>query len=155
MAVIISDAGPLIALAGIHHLDILRTLFNNILIPEAVWQECTAKQDEAAQAITDATRAGWLEVRETPAPQGFAACLGDGERSAIQLAETLANAVLIMDDRLARREALQRKLLFIGTAKVLWTAQQRGIIPDAANLISLMAENGYHISPKLLEQMHS
>ncbi|HPY42112.1 MAG TPA: hypothetical protein PLM98_16425, partial [Thiolinea sp.] len=60
---------------------------------------------------------------------------------------------LIMDDRLARREAMQRKLNFVGTARVLWLAQQNDLIIDAAQLIDTMAANGYHISKKLLEDL--
>lgn len=155
MAVIISDAGPLIALAGIQHLTILQTLFKHVLIPEAVWQECIAKADKAANAISAAVAAKWLEVCPVTPPQGFPPSLGDGEQAAMQLAATLPDSLLLMDDRLARREALQRKLHFVGTAKVLWIAEQRGLIHSAADLITLMAANGYHISPRLLVQIET
>lgn len=152
MVVIISDTGPLLALAGVDQLNILQELFKTVLIPEAVQSERIAKQDSAAQHIEIAIQQGWLEVRQAPCPQDFPVSLGDGEQEAMQLATQLQNAMLIMDDRLARREALHRNLAFVGTAKILWTAQQRGIIPSAALLINAMAANGYHISAKLLEQ---
>ena len=71
----------------------------------------------------------------------------------MQLANAHVNTLLIMDDRLARREALRRKLTFIGTVKVLWIAQQRQIIPDAAALLDAMALNGYYLSRQLLQQI--
>ena len=40
MAIVISDAGPLIALAKVDSLFIPRDLFSRLRIPEAVWLEC-------------------------------------------------------------------------------------------------------------------
>ena len=41
--VIVADAGPLIALAKIDHLDLLKTLFHEIHIPEIVLHEAPLK----------------------------------------------------------------------------------------------------------------
>lgn len=153
MAVIISDTGPLLAFAGINQLTILQQLFKTVWIPQAVWQESQAHSDATAQRIAIAQQQGWLEVIEAPIPNDFPVSLGDGEQEAMQLANAHANTLLIMDDRLARREALRRKLTFIGTVKVLWIAQQRQIIPDAAALLDAMALNGYYLSRQLLQQI--
>jgi predicted nucleic acid-binding protein len=70
----------------------------------------------------------------------------------MQLAAEYPKPLLIMDDRLARREALQRRLPFVGTVKILWVAQQRGVITDAVSVLDAMAANGYYLSRQLLEQ---
>lgn len=154
MAVIISDTGPLLAFAGIHQLAILQQLFRTVWIPQAVWQEAQAYNDEAAERIATAQQQGWLQVVTAPTPDDFPASLGEGEQEAMQLATIHPDALLIMDDRLARREALQRKLTFVGTVKVLWIAQQRQLIPDAAVLLDAMAANGYYLSRQLLQQIN-
>jgi predicted nucleic acid-binding protein len=41
MGVVVSDASPLICLAAIRHFDLLRLLYGDVLIPEAVWREIT------------------------------------------------------------------------------------------------------------------
>jgi predicted nucleic acid-binding protein len=41
MAVVVSDASPLICLAAIRHFDLLRLLYGEVLIPDAVWHEIT------------------------------------------------------------------------------------------------------------------
>ena len=153
MAAIICDTGPLLALAGVGQLDMLQVLFQQVLIPTAVWQECQAQSDAASQAIMQAQQQGWLVVKIAAVPQDFPVCLGDGEQEAMQLATDYANPLLIMDDRLARREALQRRLTFVGTVKMLWVAQQRGVITDAAAVLDAMAANGYYLSRQLLEQV--
>jgi len=66
MAVVISDSSPLICLAAIWHFRLLRLLYSDVLIPDAVWQEITRAPVFAAaaslQAATDARDAGWLQV---------------------------------------------------------------------------------------------
>jgi predicted nucleic acid-binding protein len=46
-------------------------------------------------------------------------------------------------------------LNIIGTARLLDIAEKQGIIPNAEQLIQVMREQGYRISPKLLEQIRS
>ncbi|WGZ95594.1 MAG: DUF3368 domain-containing protein [Candidatus Thiothrix putei] len=48
---------------------------------------------------------------------------------------------------------MQRKLAFVGTVKVLWIAEQRHLINDAAVLLDAMAANGYYLSRQLLQQI--
>ncbi len=67
----------------------------------------------------------------------------------------MQNSLLIVDDRLARREAQRLGLSFIGTARVLWIAEQRGLIRSAEEVAGHMAANGYRISPSLLEKIKS
>lgn len=153
MAVIISDTGPLLAFAGINQLTILQQLFKTVWIPQAVWLESQVHSDSAAQHIAAALQQGWLQVVTVPTPQGFPVSLGYGEQEAMQLAISNPSALLIMDDRLARREALHRKLAFVGTVKVLLIAQQRHLIDDAATLLDAMAANGYYLSRQLLQQI--
>lgn len=153
MAVIISDTGPLLALAGVEQLIVLKMLFKKVLIPQAVYQECLAKTDRAAALIEQATEQDWLNVELVSNPEGFPLCLGAGEQEAMQLAMNYEQALLIMDDRLARREAMQRQLNFVGTVRVLWLAQQKGLINDAGQVIDAMAANGYHISKQLLNEL--
>ena len=153
MAVIISNTGPLLAFAGIHQLTVLQQLFKTVWIPQAVWQESQAHSDDAAQQVAAALQQGWLQVVTVPPPQDFPVSLSDGEQESMQLAMTNPSALLIMDDRLARREALHRNLSFVGTVKVLWIAEQRHLIDDAATLLDAMAANGYYLSRQLLQQI--
>ena len=85
----------------------------------------------------------------------FPRSLGRGEIEAIQLALDAGSALLIMDDRLARREALRRGLDYMGTAGLLHLAEQRSVVDDAGRLLRRMATAGYRISPELLNQLRS
>ena len=153
MAVVVSDAGPLIALAGIDSLFIPRHLFSRLLIPEAVWFECREKPGEDSRNIEEAANEGWLDVVSVTVRQPFPRSLGRCEVESIQLALDSMPALMIMDDRLARREAMRRGLDYIGTARLLYLAEQRSLIENAGDLIQRMAENGYRISTLLLRQL--
>lgn len=153
--IIIADAGPLIAFAGIDHLAVLYRLFSQVCITESVKRECQAKPCRDAAAIATAIRAGWLVVKTvadtaSPAPNA----LGPGETDSIQLAlQSPESSLLIVDDRLARRRALEYGLKIVGTVRLLDLAEKRGLITSAEQLVRDMRERGYRIAPKLLLQI--
>lgn len=65
--VVISDTTPLITLIKIGRLDLLEKLFENIIIPEAVYHELTLNTqflDEAAE-ITNAKYIKVVDVQDT------------------------------------------------------------------------------------------
>lgn len=156
MAVVISDAGPLIALAKVDSLFVARELFSRVRIPGAVWSECRQKPGEDSRRIERAVRDGWISVvavRAEQASRRFSSSLGKGEREAIQLALETAESLLIMDDRIARRQAMRWRLAFIGTAHMLLLAEQRSVIADAETVIRRLTAAGYRISPRILQQL--
>ena len=64
MRKIIVNSTPLIALAKANKLEILKGLYEHIIIPEAVYREITEKDDVAAQRIEAARE--WIEVSALP-----------------------------------------------------------------------------------------
>ena len=42
--IVVSDTTPLISLLKIEHLDLLKKLFGNVLIPQSVYDELTADE---------------------------------------------------------------------------------------------------------------
>ena len=156
MAVVISDTGPLIALARVDALFIPQALFSSLRIPEAVRVECVRKPGEDTRRIEQATRDGWISVvslKRKPADRPFSLSLGRGETEAIQLALETTQSLLIIDDRLARRRARQVGLDYIGTVRMLLLAEERQVIHDAEAIVQRMTASGYRISPQILQQL--
>ena len=155
--VVIADAGPLIALACIDTLTLLRELFEEIFIVEAVRDECQAKPGDDSRRISRAIEDGWLKVvSRIGADQPLSPSLGIGESDSLRFAQQdPEGSLLIMDDRLARRYALGRGLNIIGTVRLLDVAEQLGKIDSAERLINEMAECGYRISVDLLKKVRS
>lgn len=153
--IVIADAGPLIAFAGIDQLGLLRKLLAEVCILETVRDECLAKPGSDAERIKAAIAKAWLVVETLPEPsRPLSPSLGIGESDSIRLAmEQPENSLLIMDDRLARRYALKQGLQLIGTVRLLDLAEQHGMIASAEQCIQDMAEFGYRISIELLKKL--
>lgn len=153
---VIVDAGPLIAFSSVGKLELLQNLFGQIMVPEAVVNETQYQNRSGASLIQSALDSGWLRSVPPSVPQPAwkePRSLGKGEAAAIQLALQNPGALLILDDRLARREVLHFGLQIVGSVRLLVVAQERGVIEQAEEIVEQMAENGYRISPQLLEKV--
>ena len=155
--IVIADAGPLIAFAGIDGLSILQTLFSEIYVTESVKEECSVKPGVDAQRIKVAVENGWLVVKPGRVQlHPLSPSLGAGESDSICFAlEAPESSLLIMDDRLARRYALHRGLNIVGTVRLLDLAEKRGVIESAERCIQSMSDFGYRVSNDLLKIIRS
>lgn len=154
MSVVIADAGPLIGLAHLQQLELLRGIFGEVLITSIVRNEILPSMDHADKlAIQAALDAGWLQTVEVDMGnwKPFYSGVDAGEGSAIFLACQRENALLIMDDRAGRAEAAARKLRFIGTAAVIGMAKLKGLIPLAHPLLYDLRASGYHLSDTVIQ----
>lgn len=110
--IVISDAGPLLALAKVGGLRLLFDLFPTVLAPPGVYEEAVTEGLRLgapdAAVLDEAFRKGLLEIsapaESTALPIPLA--LGRGEREAIRLAIERKADWLLIDDLDARRGAL-------------------------------------------------
>src|SRR5688572_12639880 len=119
-ALVVCNSSPIIALAQIDALHLLRLLFNHVVIPPAVQGE-----------IQSIALPEWIEVQ--PLAQELdarvaAASLDAGEREALGLALERRADLLVLDDLPARVLAEHIGLPLIGTVGVLLLAKQRGLL---------------------------
>src|SRR4051794_14106488 len=81
MSLWVTDSSPLIFLAKLNRLDLLRQEAEEVLAPPAVLEEIAEQDDEAKRQIEEAQRT-WLEVRPVRDVRLLAVLkreLGDGE----------------------------------------------------------------------------
>jgi predicted nucleic acid-binding protein len=76
--------------------------------------------------------------------------LGKGEAEAIAIAHE-RNALLILDDGLARRHAKVVGVTLTGTLGVLVKAKTAGYVPTVAPLVSKLTELGFRLSEQTRE----
>lgn len=153
-SVVITDAGPLIALSRIDALELLRGLFGQVLVTTQVRAEALPLADYPGKAIiAQAFDAGWLVCRVLPETswQPTNPALGAGECSAIAAALEMPGCLLIVDDRAARAEARLHSLAIIGTAAVVGLAKLQGLIPAARPVLERLRPAGYFIHPNIVE----
>lgn len=141
MTSIISDSTCLIGLERIDALELLPSLFNEIVIPQAV-------QYEFGVSLP------WLHV-EFPENQAFVASLklliDDGEAEAIALAYEKQWRV-VLDDQHARKVAARLGVTMIGTVGILLQAKRRGLIQLVKPLIEQLAERSFRLSDELKQE---
>src|ERR1700759_246820 len=106
MSGIVCNAGPLIALAGIGQIPILRQLFDTVLVASEVRAEVEAEEStRAGGGLFDS--APWLQVADLsrPADPLLSSLLDAGEAATIALALERAAALVLIDEQKARRVA--------------------------------------------------
>jgi uncharacterized protein len=149
MQMIVADASPLIMLARSGLIDVLRVLAGQVIVPEAVWNECVSGGSRpGAAAIRSARQAGHIHVRADVALNDPLPALGQGEVSAIALAKELG-CPLLMDERLGRRVASLHGVRVIGSAAILIAAKERGLIPAVMPVLMDWRAAGYFLSEAL------
>ncbi|HBL29023.1 MAG TPA: DUF3368 domain-containing protein [Acidobacteria bacterium] len=150
---IIADAGPLIGLARIGLLPLLRELYGGAVIPPQVFQELRIREGrEGARALAEALAQGWLKTEQVPNRaelESLLLALEEGEAEAILLAEQRAYRFLLMDEKRGRAIARRRGLRVAGTGALLVAAKQKGLVAKVSTVLELLDHAGYRLSTGL------
>jgi predicted nucleic acid-binding protein len=152
---LVSDTGPLIGLAKIDCLFILKEIFSEVLIPPIVHRELLGKVGIESARI-DRALADFIHVIDLkpldPVVNEALVDLDEGERQAIGLASTFSgNALLLIDDRAGRIAAEKLNIPTTGLIGVLLFAKEKGIIKNIGSLIDELRNHGYWISDRIGE----
>lgn len=150
--IIIADSSPLIGLARIGHLELLRKVARRIIVPEAVWEEATAARIEAPGAREIRAACNWIEiaVAENARVQLLLADVDLGEAEALVLAQVNPGSMLLIDDLGARRVADRLGLRRMGTLAVLARAKKNGHIQAVKPLAEALIANGLFIKDEIV-----
>jgi predicted nucleic acid-binding protein len=155
MSLWVADSSPLIFLAKLSRLDLLRKEAEGVLVPPAVLREIAGQDDEAAFRVEEARRT-WLQVRPLKDLRLSALLkreLGDGEAEAIALALENDAARIVLDDLDARRLADRLGLKVVGTLGLLLAAKLRGEIPSLRAEIDRLRRGGFRAGSALVEEI--
>ena len=149
---IVSNASPLINLARIGKLDLLRELYGELIIPEGVWHEVVV--EGAGQPGSDEVNTShWIKrqaVTNRQLQQALRQELDAGEAEAIALAVELNAELLLMDEHLGREVARHLGLRYTGLIGVMIEAKHKGMIGSVKpQLDSLRDISGLHVSDAL------
>lgn len=164
LPLVIADASPLIALARIEQLDLLKMLFDDIVITETVQQEVLAGGDFAdSQPIKHAIEDGWVQVKRYNSPTehsinaiSYVEGLDAGETSSLLYASELKNngqsVIVLIDEAKGRNIAERLSLEVIGSVGVIAMAKILGIISEARPLLEQLHASGYYLSTTVMKQ---
>lgn len=147
---VVSDSSPVIALSRINKLDILKSLYESILIPPAVKKEILS--DPLRKIPLD--KLPWIKVKPLKQPltvKILSANLGEGESQSLALTLELKANLLIIDDLAARDIAELLEIKYTGTLGVLIKAKRQQLIPSVKETINELIKKEFRISSQLFQ----
>jgi predicted nucleic acid-binding protein len=162
--VVIADAGPLISLARIGYLDLLKTLFGSVCVTSIVADEVLQGGDfPDASTLSQVFAQSWMQRIDVHSLEQLNEAnslmnlhqIDLGEASSMVLAQQARalgdQALLVMDDLRGRNAAQHAHLPVIGTTGVLLLARRQGHISHIKPLLLGLRQNGYFLSQRLID----
>ncbi|MGH9840265.1 MAG: DUF3368 domain-containing protein [Blastocatellia bacterium] len=152
--IVVSDTSPITNLAAIGQLDLLRQIYQNIVIPAAVHRELTAAGGSYPGAIVQSL--DWIEVRDVTNRLLVTALrieLDEGEAEAIVLAQEMTADLLLLDERRGRAVAERFGMRVVGLLGVLIEAKDRGLIPEVKSSLDALRRAGFRIGQELYSRV--
>ena len=150
---VIADAGPLIALAKIKRLGLLKRLFGSVEVTAVVTGELRlGTLAPGAAELGNAFDAGWLLRLAPPkvkVPEHR--ILDAGEASCLAAATAAPGALLLIDERLGRSEAQRLGIAYMGTAGVLCAAKDLDYLRAIRPALNELLAAGYFLSDSVIE----
>lgn len=148
--IVVSNTSPITNLAAIAQLDLLRQIYRQVIVPEAVFQELTAEGGHHPGAIV--RELDWMRSRRVSNLAVVAALqveLDAGEAAAIALAQELPADLLLIDEHLGRVVAARLGIRIIGLLAVLIEAKHRRLITEVKPLVDALISRGFRIGNDL------
>jgi uncharacterized protein len=143
---VVSNASPLITLARLGHLHLLRKLYDAVYISTEVYNEVVVA-GAGMPGASAVSKADWIHVTPVTNAEDLAKTtaktgLGAGEVSAVFLAKELHADLTLIDEWKGRRLAGEEGLAVVGCIGILEELYRRGEIKDLReNYQELLRQN--------------
>ena len=152
--IVISNTSPISNLAAIGQLDLLRQLYQEVVIPQAVQDELLA--DNGIHPCAVIQTQNWIKLRAVAnraLVTALQAELDEGEAETIALAIEMSASLVLMDERIGRVVAGRFNLRVIGLLGVLIEARQSGLVSEIKPLLNALIQAGFWISQDLFTRV--
>ena len=149
--IIVSDTSVITNLINVESLFLLKELYQNVIIPQAVYQELSASEGDILNQLDQ----DWINVCSVESQTEVvkfqkSARLDRGESEAILLAQQLNADLLLIDERRGRAEAQRLGIRITGLLGILVDAKTNGLIAAVKPVLDrLMADATFRVSPAL------
>lgn len=143
-SIVISDASCLIALNNIDLLNILKDLYDEVIITNEV-------KNEFGESLPN-----WInvvKVQDLQKKRELEEVLDAGEASSIALSLEIEDSILIIDERKGKKIASSLNIKIIGTIGILILAYKKGLIKDLITVILKLVNKGFRLSDNLLNRI--
>lgn len=151
---IVSNTTPLIGLASIQRFGLLRQLFGEVSIAQAVYDEAVIAGHEAGGAKDEVATADWIKtirIKDRLAVEVLLDEMDLGEAETIVLARELGADWVLMDEKKGRRKLDQLGLKKVGTVGILLKAKQVGRLSTIRPEIERLRQQGFSLSQAVVD----
>lgn len=146
MPEVFANTTPLQYLHRLRRLEGLGQFYGRVVVPVAVADELEVGRQLAAHS--------WIEVRRPPIPMPvFPRFIHCGEAEVLALAQAAGEALVIIDDGLARAHARELGLRVTGTLGVILRAKRERQIAAVGPLLEQLRTEGFRIAPATLSEV--
>ncbi len=152
--IVVSNTTPLIGLATIERFDLLRQLFGDIHIPQAVYDEAVVRGREEGGAKREVSGAAWIKtarVKDRLAVEVLLDEMDLGEAETIVLAREMSADWVLMDEIKGRRKLTELGLKKIGTVGILLTAKKEKVLTAIHPDLEQLRQHGFSISQDVID----
>ncbi len=156
---IICNTSPLIGLMKINRIDLLFEIFDEVIIPKAVYDELCKNENshrQEAETIKSLVANGKLTVYNVANEIAVRTMFGKlhyGELEVIVGAKELNLDFAVIDEKAARKTASAFLIKTIGILGILLLAKEKKILPLIKPEIDKLRGTGYRISENLYERI--
>jgi hypothetical protein len=155
---VVSNTSPILNLAIIGRLDLLRQQFSAVLIPPMVLQELKVDTElPGVEPIRLALQNRWLQVVELSnidMARALRRDLDNGEAEAIALALQLKLMTVLIDEHDGRAAARAMGLVPVGVLGILLRAKRTGNLDSVVTAMrALQDQAGFFINPDLFASL--
>lgn len=153
MPKVVSNTTPIISLMKIGKLEILKELYDQIYIPQEVYNEIEAGRYK--KYYLNLSEFEWIKIEQIQDRKSAAYFLDldKGEAAAIILATESEADLILLDESLGRFHAKHAGLRVTGTIGILVKAKKHGLISELKPLIYELKEKGVWLSEGLIERI--
>ncbi|SFO91952.1 DUF3368 domain-containing protein [Salibacterium halotolerans] len=155
MTKVLVNSTPIIGLSMIGKLSLLTDLFDDVLVPEAVFYEIIhdhTSKSHGKQELLEFIDKGTFQlyrVENSPMVQKLYGKLHEGELEVIVGAKELNVSYVIIDEKAARTLSKTFMLTPIGTLGILILAKKKGKIEAIKPILDELKEYNFHVSKSL------
>ena len=149
---VVADSSALIALATCDGLEILLQVYEEVRVPQAVYQEVVGQGKPQSAALELFLSGRVIEV-DTARWVFAAGGLGQGEIEAMALYRQISADVLLIDDHRARVIAEHNHIHCIGALGVLLLAKQTGKLERIAPYVQKLRSSPIRYGDVLLNKV--
>lgn len=151
--VVIVNSTPIISLALIDQLDLLKHLYHEVLMPPTVQAEVLAG-GTGGPGVVQLEQANWVRMRPLRDPRraDLLADLDRGEAEVIALAQEINADLVIIDERLGRQHARRLGLTLTGTLGVLLKGKEQQLVATIKPLIEQLRQGGIRLSDRVIAE---